>query len=262
MDQAIAHLQTVLEWYPNDAGTCYNLGNAFLQKGELDAAIADYEKALATVPHYADAHYNLGIALTRKGEVDAAIAEYQKAVEDNPDYAEAYYTLGNGLFGKGRIDEAMAAYQQALKIRPDYPEVQNNIGLALVQKGRPSEAMAHWQRTLEIRSDFVDALNNLAWVLATFPDRAIRNGAKAVALAERAHQLSGESSPSILRTLAAAYAENGRFTEAIEVAQRGLQLAKTQGNSTSAYIFEGDIARYRTNTSIRTAAQPGNSPSP
>jgi tetratricopeptide (TPR) repeat protein len=268
-DEAIAHIQTVLKLYPNDAKAYYNLGNALLQKGQLDDAIAAYEKALSIQTRFADAHYNLAIALTQKGEVDAAIAEYQKAVQDKPDYAQAYYTFGNGLLkkgngllGKGRIDEAIAQYEHVLKMRPDYPEVQNNIAVALMQKGRPSEAIAHWQKTLELKSDFVDALNNLAWVLATFPETSIRNGAKAMALAERAHQLSGDSNPAIFRTLAAAYAENGRFIEARDIAERGLQLAKTQENSALADIFEGDIALYRTNAPVRTAVRPGNSSSP
>jgi tetratricopeptide (TPR) repeat protein len=261
-DEAIAHLQRALQLRPNEAKPYYNLGNAFLQKGELEQAIVDFQKALATRPHYAEAHYNLGIAFTQKGDVNAAIAQYQQAVEDKPDYAEACYALGNGFLEKGQTDEAIARYQRALKIRPDYPEVLNNIGLALLQRGRPSEAIAHWQKALDFRSDFVDVLNNLAWVLATFPDTSIRNGARAIKLAERARQLSSDINPAILRTLAGACAENGRFGEAIDIAQEGLQVAKAQGNPALVDIFESDIALYRTNSPIRTAAQPRNSPSP
>jgi tetratricopeptide (TPR) repeat protein len=255
-EEAIAHLQTVLKWYPGEAKAHYNLGNALLQKGELNAAIAAYERALSIQPRYADARYNLGIALEQNGRVDEAIAQYQKTLQDKPDYAEAYYMLGNNLLEKRRIDEAIASYQQALRIRADYPQVQNNLGLALIQEGRASEAIAHWEKTLEIRSDFVDTLNNLAWVLATYPEGSIRNGPEAVALAERAHQISGNKNPAIFRTLAAAYAESGRFADAMDIAQRGLQLAKTQGNYSLADIFEGDIALYRANAPVRTAGRP------
>ncbi|PYJ45609.1 MAG: hypothetical protein DME85_13045, partial [Verrucomicrobia bacterium] len=140
--------------------------------------------------------------------------------------------------------------------RAKYPEVENNLGLAVLRKGRPSEAIAHWQNALAINPDSVDSLNNLAWTLATFPETWIRNGDQALALAKRANQLSGDNSPAILRTLAAAYAENGRFTEARIIAERGLQLANTQKNSALANIFEGDIALYRTNAPVRTATQP------
>jgi tetratricopeptide (TPR) repeat protein len=163
------------------------------------------------------------------------------------------------LLHKGRVDDAIAAYEQALKSRPTYPDAEKNIGLALLQKGRPSEAIAHWQNALAGQSDSVDSLNNLAWILATFPESWLRNGRQALALAERANQLSGDNNPAILRTLAAAYAENGRFTEARVTAERGLQLANAQEKLALVNIFEGDLARYRVNRPVRTAAQPGGS---
>jgi tetratricopeptide (TPR) repeat protein len=260
-DEAIAHLETLVKQHPKDAQGYYDLGNALLEKGESQSAITAYEEVLSLRARYPAAHYSLGIALDQNGRIDEAIAHYQQAVQDNPHYAEAYYLLGNDLLRKARVDDAIAAYEQALKSSPTFPEVENNIGLALLQKGRPSEAIAHWQNTLAIQSDSVDSLNNLAWILATFPDTWIRNGRQALALAKRANQLSGDNNPAILRTLAAAYAENGRFTEARVSAERGLQLANAQGNSALANIFEGDIARYRANTPVRTAAQPsGSSP--
>jgi tetratricopeptide (TPR) repeat protein len=256
-DEAITHLQALLKEYPNDAQAQYNLGNALRKKGDSQGAIAAYEKALSIQVRYPAAHYNLGIALDQNGQIDEAIAHYQEAVQEQPNYPEAYYLLGNDLLQKARVDDAIGAYEQALKSRPTYPEVENNIGLALLQKGRPSEAIAHWQNALAIQSDSVDSLNNLAWILATFPETWLRNGRQALALAERANQLSGDNNPAILRTLAAAYAENGRFTQARVVAERGLQLANAQENPALANILEGDIARYRANAPVRTAAQPG-----
>jgi hypothetical protein len=88
----------------------------------------------------------------------------------------------------------------------------------------------------------VAALNILAWVLATFPEASIHKGGKALRLAERANQLSGSKDPAVLRTLATAYAENGRFTAATATAESGLQFANTQANSALAKIFEDDLA--------------------
>jgi protein O-mannosyl-transferase len=261
-DEAIAHLQTLIKEYPADAQAHYNLGNALLKKGDLQSAIAAYEKALSIQARYPAAYYNLGIALDQNGQIDEAIAHYQEAVKQEPRYAEAYYLLGNDLLRKARVDHAIAAYERALKSRPTYPEVENNIGLALLQKGRPSEAIAHWQNALAVQSDSVDSLNNLAWVLATFPETWIRNRGQALALAERANQLSSNKNPAVLRTLAAAYAENGRFSEARVIAERGLQLANAQGNFALANIFEGDLALYRSNAPLRTATQPGSSSAP
>jgi tetratricopeptide (TPR) repeat protein len=255
-DEAITHLQAVLKQNPNDAQTHYSLGNALRKRGDLASAIAAYEKALSIQGRYPAAHYGLGFTFDQDGQIDEAIGHYQEAVREQPNYPEAYYLLGNDLLQKARLDDAIAAYEQALKSRPTYPEVEKNIGLALLQKGRPSEAIAHWQNALTAHSDSVDSLNNLAWILATFPDNWIRNAKQALALARRANQLSGDNNPAILRTLAAAYAENGRFTEARATAERGLQLANAQENLALANIFEGDLARYRINTPVRTSTQP------
>jgi tetratricopeptide (TPR) repeat protein len=256
-DEAITHLQALLKEDPNDAQMHYNLGNALQKKGDSQGAIAAYEKAISIQGRYPAAHYNLGIALDKNGQIEEAIAHYQEALKEQPDYPEAYYRLGNDFLHKGRVEEAIAAYEQNLKSRSRYPEVENNLGLALVQKGRPSEAIVHWQNALAVQPDSVDPLNNLAWVLATFPESWIRNRKQALLLAQRANQLSGDNNPAILRTLAAAYAENGRFTEARVTAERGLQLANAQDNPALASILERDLAHYRVNAPVRTATQPG-----
>ena len=250
-DEAIAQFQTVLRDYPNDANAYDNMGTALLQKGDSQSAIAAYEKALSIQSRYPSAHFGLGMALDDIGRVGEAIAHYQEAVREAPDFAEAYYLLGTDLFRASRIDAAITAFERALQSRPVYPEVQNNMALALLKKGRPSEAIAHWENAIANEPDFVLALNNLAWVLAAFPDASIRNGDKALRLADRANQLSGGKDPNVLRTLAAAYAENGRFTEATATAESGLQLANTQDNSAVAKIFETDLAHYRANAPVR-----------
>jgi tetratricopeptide (TPR) repeat protein len=250
-DEAVTNFQTVLKDYPNDAKAYLNLGTALAKKGDVQSAIAAYKKALSIQSPYPSAHYNLGMAFDDSGRIDEAIVHYQEAVQEDPHFAEAYYLLGNDLFRRSHLDDAIAAYERALQSRPIYPEVENNIGLALLNQGRPGEAIAHWENALLNDSDFVPALNNLAWVLAAFPEASIRNGDKALKLADRANQLSDNRDPAVLRTLAAAYAENGRFTEATVTAESGLQLANTQNNSALAKIFESDLARYRAKAPVR-----------
>ena len=258
VDEAITNLQTVLGDYPNDAKAHLNLGTALAKTGDGQGAIAAYKKALSIQSHYPSAHYNLGMVLDDSGRIDEAIAHYQEAVREDPHFAEAYYLLGNDLFRTSRINDAIAAYERALQGRPAYPEVENNIGLALMNEGRPGEAIAHWENAVANKSDFVPVLNNLAWVLSAFPEPSIRNGDKALRLADRANQLSGSKDPAVLRTLAAAYAENGRFTEALATAESGLQLANAQNNSALVEIFEGDLLHYRANAPVRIALQPDN----
>jgi tetratricopeptide (TPR) repeat protein len=245
VDEAIAHFQKALQINPDFAEAHNNLGEALIQKGSVDEAIAHFQKALQINPDYAEAHNNLGEALIQKGNVDEAIAHFQKALQINPDYAEAHNNLGNALIQKRNVDEAIAHYQKALQIKPDYAEAHYNLGNALIQKGNVDEAIAHYQKALQIKPDFEEAQNNLARVLATCPQASLRNGNKAVELSQRANQLTGDGNPVVLGTLAAAYAEARRFPEAVETAQRALQLAETQSNTALADDIRSQLKLYQ-----------------
>jgi len=132
-----------------------------------------------------------------------------------------------------------------LEIEPDYVEAHNNLGLALLQQGRMAEAITHYQKALDIKPDYPEIQNNLAWVLATCPQASLRNGNQAVELAIRANQLTGNKNPLLLRTLAAADAEAGRFSEAVETAQRALQLAEAQSNTALADVIRSELKLFQ-----------------
>jgi tetratricopeptide (TPR) repeat protein len=230
VDEAIVHYQTALQIKPDNAEAHNNLGNALLKKGDVDEAIAHYQKALQIKPDYAEACYNFGNALLKMGNVDEAIVHYQKALQLKPDYAEAHNNLGGVLLPKGRVDEAIAHYQMALQLKPDNAVVRNNLGNALLQKGRVDEAITQFQKTLQIKPDSLDVLNNLAWLLATSPDAHLRDGVQAVQYAGRACELTHYGVTLLVGTLAAAYAEAGRFDDAIAAAQKACALATAAGD--------------------------------
>jgi protein O-mannosyl-transferase len=229
VDEAIDQFQTVLKIHPDYADAHNNLGNALLQNGHLEEAIIHYQKALQIYPDFAEASYNLGIALFKKDKVDEAIDQYQRTLRVNPDFVEAHNNLGYALCQKGRLDEAMAQYQTALQIKPDYADAHYNLGVALLRKGKADEAIAHYQIALQINPDNAEVLNNLACLLATCPDAHIRNGAQAVQYAGRACELTHYDMTITVSTLAAAYAEAGRFDDAIATAQKACALAAASG---------------------------------
>ncbi len=229
VDEAIVHYRKALEINPDCVEACYNLGDALLQKGRVDEAIAYCQKALQIMPDCAGAHGNLGNALLQKGRVDEAIAQYQKVLQIMPDSALAYNNLGSALLQKGSMDEAIAQYQTALQIKPDYAEAHDNLDCALLLKRKAEEALAQYQKALQINPDSVDVLNNLAWLLATSPDANIRDGVQAVKYAERACELTHHGVTVLVGTLAAAYAEAGRFDEAMAAAQKACALASASG---------------------------------
>jgi len=129
----------------------------------------------------------------------------------------------------------MFHYHKLLQIQPDNSEARNIFGTVLIQQGRVGEAIEQWQETLTAEPENGNAMSNLAWVFATYPEESVRNGTQAVQLTEQALKLSGGKNPIIFRTVAAAYAESGRFSEAIETAQHGFELATEQGNGLMSF---------------------------
>jgi tetratricopeptide (TPR) repeat protein len=237
-----------------------NLGYLFLRRGELDQAISHFEKALEIRSSHAFAQYNLGGALIennlatafdRKGLLEEAIDHYEKAAKMRPDYGDVYLNLGSVLFEQGRTDEAIALWQKAAATQPEDGAFHTVLGNAFLKKGLRKDAITEYK--LAARSSPQDPLprNNLAWLLATCADASIRNGANAIDLASQAVQLSRGADPSCLRALAAANAEAGRFSEAIKVAQRGKEIATSQGNLQLANVLQGDIALYQIGLPLR-----------
>ncbi len=152
-------------------------------------------------------------------------------------------SLGTVMAERGQFDEAIALYEEALRIRPDYAHAHTNLGLALARRGQVDEAISHYQAALKIEPNYAAALNNLAWIRATHPDAKFRNGLEAVALAHRAVELS-PSDAGDLDTLAAAYAEAGRFAEALETARKALDLAVQQNKQALAESVQDRIRLY------------------
>ena len=126
--------------------------------------------------------------------------------------------------------------------------------------GDAREAVAHYQKALELQPKNAITCKNLAWMLATCPEASVRNGARAVELAERAVWLSGGSDPIFVGTLAAAYAEAGRFPEAIVTAQHAQQLAAAQNKTRLVDALQAQIGLYQAGAPFREAGQTTVSP--
>jgi Tfp pilus assembly protein PilF len=236
----------------NNALAENNLGNEFLRQGQLNEAILHCRRALSIDPDYPGALNCLGFALYQTGQLDAAMSQFQSALKLEPDFAAAHNNFGMALLSAGRVDEAIAQFKAALATDPDVAETQNNLGACLAQKGQEESAIAHYRRAVEIKPDYAGACNNLAWILATSANGSLRNGALAVELAERAVRLSNAGNALILRTLAAAYAEAGRFSDAIATAQRAITVAAAQGNAALVNALQNEIGRYQAGQPFRS----------
>lgn len=234
-----------------------NLGSLDMQEGRTDDAVTEFQKAIELRPRYAQARSNLGAAELRMRRMDDAITEYQKAVDLQPGDAGFWGSLGAAQLQAGRLGEAMAAFQKSQAIQPDNYEVRFNFGFALFRSGRLDEAADQYLAALALKPDSRNAQKNLAgiaWVRAASPDDAMRNGAKAVELAGESDRLSGGGDPIIASVLAGAYAEAGRFPEAVSTAQRALQLAAAQTNTPLVTALQEQLGNYQAGRPYRDAA--------
>lgn len=173
----------------------------------------------------------------------------------------AHQDLAAALQARGDIAGSRKHSRQAAIIHAqttleDFPldvPTRNDLGVLLIQNGDVRGGIREWETSLEINPNDGNALNNLAWILATFPDDSVRNGKRAVELGEKATALPGGNAPIILRTLAAAYAEAGDFSKAIETAQRAIESADAQRNTSLAATLQHEIELYRASTPYREA---------
>jgi len=191
------------------------------------------------------AHNNLGNALLKKGKFKAAQDHFREALHLNPYYTDGMRNLGVVLTQQGQTDEALELLREGTRRSSDAPEVYSKLALALSLGGNPKGAIAYYRESLRLRPDQVEPCNNLAWILATHPDPELRDGAEAVRLAERACGLTRYQTTVPLGTLAAAYAESGRFEAAAAAAEKAIALAQAAGQTELAQKNRGLLDLYR-----------------
>ena len=126
-----------------------------------------------------------------------------------------------------------------------------NFGAAFRRQGRTPEAIDQYRRALQVEPTHVMALNNLAWILATDTQDAIRDGAQAVLLGRRACEATGWADPAALDTLAAAYAQSGDFTRAVETLRMGLKKAVSGGDAAAISQIQAHLAEFQAGRALR-----------
>jgi len=207
--------------YPNPpacAENWYENGVSLLNSGKYEEAVKSFSLAIETLPHDYESFNKRGVAYIGTGDISRAVSDFTKAIEINPLFADALSNKCAALCDMGDYDRAIEDCTRAIGINQRSSKAYNNRGISWNNKGSVENAIADYIKAIEINPGYADAYNNLAWIYATCPEKNFRNGEKALAYAQKAVQFS--SDPYYLDTLAAAFAENNRFGEAVEIQEK------------------------------------------
>ena len=188
-----------------------------------------WQRDIAARPSNARARTSYGMALFASGRNVEAESHLRAAVQLDPRDVTALVNLGSVLCAQGRLDACVTELDRALALEPGNADALAALGDAHTVRGDDARAAPILERALAARPDDVLRLNRLGWLLAVSRDDRLRDGARALTLAERAVALTARRDVMSLNTLAAALAETGRFDEAAKTMADSIALAQSQG---------------------------------
>ncbi|HSC28676.1 MAG TPA: tetratricopeptide repeat protein [Vicinamibacterales bacterium] len=225
-----------------------------------------WQDTVSKRPGNARARINYGIDLMSSRRYTEAEQQMRAAIElpaDLKTRAQAHLQLGSALSAQGRVDEGVAHLEHALRLDPAIREADAILGQAYSERGDLSLALKHLRRAVDRVPDNPWLLHRTSWLLATAPDEELRDGELAVRLAERAERLTAGQEPAVLESLAAAYAEVGRFEDAGVAARRALALVRAAGQLDSAATLMQHLTLYERRVKLRVhPASPLDGPAP
>ncbi len=145
----------------------------------------------------------------------------------------------------GEWDEAIAGYEAYLAKAPRDPEIGQKLGIAHEQLAHEAEAIAAYRALLQIDPENISGNLRLAMLLATASGDTVRDGEEALRIAVQLERQIGRESPYLFDLYAAAYAEAGRFDDAVRAAEEAIRLANKINNPRLAQSIESRLALYR-----------------
>ena len=217
---------------------------ALEQEGKYDEALEVWKKAVALEPDDARVQSDIAANLFLSGNVEEALGHIRESVRLNPSIAQSHYYLGAFLLKQGHADQAVPELETALKIYPRYPSGEATLAEAYSDMGKDFEALSHLRKAIDHDPEQAATLLDAARILSSSSDAALRNGPEAVDFASKANDLTKGIDPNVLDTLGAAYAEAGQFDQALDAANRALNLAVANGETDKASAIRYRIGLY------------------
>jgi protein O-mannosyl-transferase len=256
IEKAVKHYKAALKIKPNLAEANLNMGVYFRGKGKLDDAINYFSKVLGGKPgRAASAHYELGDTFEIKGDFPQAVKHYLEAIKIRPGYAKAYNNLGIILASQNKDKAAIVFLSKALEISPKYAGAHFNLGKIFSNLNDTEKAIFQYKKALQFDPEMIQALYNLSWIRSTDENDNYRDGKEAVKLATRLCKITQFHQALALDALAAAYAETGRYDEAIAAGETAHKMALVQGPGILVQGLEQRLKLYRNKMPYRQPPQ-------
>ncbi|HJT45834.1 MAG TPA: tetratricopeptide repeat protein [Chthoniobacterales bacterium] len=254
-ERAMRDCDEAITLNPRNADAYINRATILAHNHEYEDAIKDLNEALRMQPDQWQAYFNRAADYRDLGHVDLALADLERVIKLNPKFPGAYVDRGAIRFSQGKTNQALADYRKAVELDPRMVVAYEGEIVALLRKNQPSEAARLMNKILQISPDSTEALNSIGWFLATSPDTRARDGKNAIKAAEKACQLSQWKNWAYIDTLAAAFAENGEFDQAVKYQERVMQTIPSQDKDIDG--AKARLALYKQHKPYRQASPEG-----
>ncbi len=205
-----------------------------LQRGHREAAISAVREMTALAPGEPRSHFAAATIFAAAGDAQGAQQSVDAALAIDEDKSSVLHEAARTVMLWGDAAQAIVQLRRALELKPGDPSIRLDLATILQLQGDLTTAIAEYRQLLANDPSSYDGANNLAWLLATSADADVRNGVEAVRLAESACQGTGRKVAAYLGTLAAAYAEVGRFDDAVAATEEAQALAQGGGQTALA----------------------------
>jgi tetratricopeptide (TPR) repeat protein len=220
------------------------LGAVLYDQKRFAEALTEWRAYIAKVTGDRATWIDIARAHTSLNQPAEAADALRQALRMKRDDADLLAQLARSLLrvgGREATLEALNLFREALSLQPTSQVIRFDLAQALGTTGRTDEAVLELRALLDAHPGWPPAVNNLAWILATGPDPSLRHGEEAVRLAE---SIRNPQIVFTLGTLSAAYAEAGRFPDALCVIDEAIALEQAKPESSQLTAFRAMRAVY------------------
>ncbi|TWT99402.1 lipoprotein NlpI [Botrimarina colliarenosi] len=228
-EASLIDLRSATDANPANAAAWHDLAVALAETGETKAALDALDRTLRIDPASNAARQNRASLRLQAGDPEAAVSDCDAALASAPEgaaeRADVLLLRGVALHTMGRLREAAADLDESLRLEPQLAACRTARGHVYAEAGYYQQAITDYRDSLDADPTSVEAYRSLAWVLATCPERSLRDPAMAIEAAWRARRVLGRDDFLTLDASAAAHAAAGEFAEAIRLQQRAILMA-------------------------------------